>query len=469
MKILEFKDKKILILGFGREGQSSLRYLRKYYPKQTIGVADQNSLAEFGPTERTVIKKDKNLELHLGKNYLNSLGQFEIIIKTAGLKLPDHLARKLGRQRIAVTTNLNIFLANKKGRVVAVTGTKGKSTTASLIYEILKKAGKKTVLVGNIGKPFLDYINQNSKQTIFVAELSSYQLDTLNQPLDLAVITSFYPEHLNYHGNLNNYFQAKMNIVRNLKAGGVVVYNRKFKRVNNFIKKQAASRRIKAIGYSKLTAEFSEQRILLGEHNQENMAGAIAVAKLLKINDAEIKKALAKFRPLEHRLELVGKFRGITFYNDVLSTTPESTIEAIKSLRDKNLQTLIVGGFDRGLNYQNLTREITRPQRLAASDGRRENSKIRTVICWPHAGETIAKEIERRQRRLGNISMGSLTPSPRIVRVKNMAETIKAAYKYTKSGEAVVLSPAASSYDFYTDYREKGAEYKKLVINQGKG
>jgi UDP-N-acetylmuramoyl-L-alanine---L-glutamate ligase len=446
MKIQRLKDKKILILGFGREGQSSLRFIRKYYPKQIIGVVDQNTWAQFGPTEKDWLKKDKNLVLHLGKNYLKNLDQFEVIVKTSGIKLPDNRVKKLTRQGTMVTTNLNIFLANIQGRVTGVTGTKGKSTTTSLIYAILKTAGQKTVLVGNIGKPFLDYIKEDSKQTIFVAELSSYQLDTLDQEIDLAVVTSFSPEHLNYHGSLNKYFQAKMNIVRHLKKGGTVVYNQKFKRVNDFIKKQ----KINSVGYSLLSlrvdpllrGDVAISR-LIGEHNQQNMAGAVAVAKYWKIKDADIKKTLAKFRPLEHRLELVGTFRGTTFYNDVLSTTPESTIEAMRTLEDKNLQTLIVGGFDRGLNYRKLAREI-------------KKSKIRTVICWPHAGEKIARELKK-------IKAGN-----KIIRVKNMTETIKAAFQYTKSGEAVVLSPAASSYDFYTDYREKGTEFKRLAKQYAK-
>ena len=173
------------------------------------------------------------------------------------------------------------------------------------------------------------------------------------------------------------------------------------------------------------------------------MAGAIATAKALGIRNETIKKALAKFQPLEYRLELVGKFKGVIFYNDVLSTTPESTIEAIRALKDKNLQTLIVGGFDRGLDYTKLVREI-------------KKSKIRTVICWPHTGETIARELKR------------IKADNKIVRVKNMKETVAAVYKYTKPGEAVALSPAASSYDFYTDYRAKGAEYKKLAKQYAK-
>ncbi|NMC51884.1 UDP-N-acetylmuramoyl-L-alanine--D-glutamate ligase [Candidatus Kuenenbacteria bacterium] len=437
----KLRNKKVLILGFGREGLSTLKFLlkNKLATPEGITIADQNKLGEFGPEYRNFIKKYPSISLKLGKDYLKGLAQFKTIFKTPGIKLAGKTTKELKTKNIEITSGLNLFLSSIKGKVVGVTGTKGKSTTASLIYEILKTAGKKTVLVGNIGKPFLDYINQDSKDTIFVAELSSYQLEILNKKIDLAVVTSFYPEHLNYHGSLDNYFQAKMNIVRQLKPGGVVVYNKNFKPVAEFIRKQ----KVRASTYSDLDRNFNAVSQLLGNHNEQNMAGAIAVAKIFGVKEEIIKKALKKFQPLEHRLEFVGKFKGINFYNDVLSTTPESTIEAIKALQSKNLQTLIVGGFDRGLDYKKLAAEI-------------KKSKIRTVICWPHAGETIAGELAK--TRAEN----------KIIRVKNMAETVRTAYKYTELGETVALSPAASSYDFYNDYRAKGTEFKKLVKQYAK-
>ena len=417
-KAMAMARKKILILGFAREGLSSYKYLRRQNKNQAITIADKKRINEFDKKYRDVLKKDKNLKLKLGKNYLKNLDKYNLIIKTAGIKLKNNLE---------VTTNLNLFLENLQGKIIGVTGTKGKSTTASLIYSILKAANKKVVLVGNIGKPFLDYLSQDSENTIYVAELSSHQLDTFKGSLDVGVFTSFYPEHLDYHSNLKNYWQAKMNLVRNSK---IIIVNKKI----------ISQREIPHWGKNKkITYKSANIKSgLLGKHNQENIAGTIKVAKLFKIKKDIIDKAIKNFKPLEHRLEYVGKYKNISFYNDVLSTTPESTIEAIESL--KNLETIIVGGYDRGLDYKKLAREII-------------DAKIKNIIYWPHTGEKIMREIKKVRSKF----------RPNLIAVKNMKQTVKAAYKYTPASCAVLLSPAAASYDFYQNYREKGAEYKKLI------
>ena len=469
MKATQLKSKKILILGFAREGLSSLKFLRNSLGKEKIGVADGKGLKDFDEVYRKVLVRDKNLELYLGKNYLDCLDKFDVIIKTAGLKLDDKLVRKLSRKGIKITTNLNIFLANIQGKVIGVTGSKGKSTSASLIYQILRQAGKKAVLVGNMGKPFLDYLKDDSSKTIFVAELSSYQLDTLDQSkIEAALITAFFPEHLNYHGSVGKYFQAKMNIVRNLKAGGVVVYCKKYKKIGEFVKRAGIN---KGIGYSlgSKPSQASGTRSLacpglLGHHNQENILGCIKMAKLFKVKDATIKKTIKNFKGLPHRLEYAGKYRRIDWFDDAISTTPESTIAGINALKDSGykLETLIVGGFDRGLNYRKLARKIIK-------------EKIKNVICWPNAGERILKEIKKqRNREIRNspcrnspakagISQGKEINGINLVKVINMRETVKAAYKYTSHGGAVLLSPAASSYDFYKNFEEKGEEFRKMI------
>jgi len=440
MKINRLKNKKILLLGFGREGLSSYKFLRRYVKNGLIGVADEKRLADFEKQYQTVLTQDKKLSLHLGKNYLDSLEDYEVIIKTPGIKLDKKIAKAYG-DTSKLTSNLNIFLANISGKVIGVTGSKGKSTSASLIYHIFRKAGRKVVLIGNIGRPALDYLNWDSKHTIFVVEMSSYQLDTLNQKkIDSALITAFFPEHLDYHGNSHKYFQAKMNIVRNLKKNGVMVYNRKYKKIKRFIDNQ----RVKNIGYLYNSIGAYCHTPLLGKHNRENIFGCIEIAKLFEVREAIINRTIKNFRGLPHRLENVGKFKGIRFYNDVLSTTPESTIEAIDALKGKSLETIILGGFDRGLDYKKLARKIV-------------SSKVKNVILWPHSGIKIYKEI----RKLENSEI-------RLVQVKNMRETVRACYKYTAKDGVALLSPASSSYDFYKNFEEKGKEFNRLAMALGR-
>ncbi|MFH1890280.1 MAG: UDP-N-acetylmuramoyl-L-alanine--D-glutamate ligase [Candidatus Kuenenbacteria bacterium] len=448
-KALEMANKnKYLILGFGREGLSSYKYLRRKYPKMIIGIADKNALKDFDKQYRKVLKKDKNLELYLGKNYLKSLDKFRVVVKSPGIKLK----KSRGASRYALTSNLNIFLKDIQGKVIGVTGSKGKSTSASLIYHILKKyVGTHrwcsdvfrhgVFLIGNIGKPSLNYLSKDSKNTIFVIEISSYQLESLAaKKIDVALITSFFPEHLDYHGSLNEYFKAKMNIVLNLKDKGVVVYNKKYKRVGEFVGAYCNTP-LRSIGCK---GEYKGKTKLFGRHNLENILGVVEVVKLFDVRKKKIEEAVKSFKSLEHRLEYVGKFREIEFYNDVLSTTPESTIEAIDALKDKNLETIIVGGFDRGLDYRRLARKIV-------------GSKIKNVILWPHSGSVILSEV---RSATTNGAEGSRI---NLMKVKNMQETVRACYKYTSNGGTVLLSPAASSYDFYRDYREKGKEFKRLV------
>ena len=424
-----FENKKILILGFAREGLSSLRFLlRNKIKLENIFIADQKLLNQFEPEYKKYLKKFSKKQLNLGKGYLKNLDKFDLVIKTAGIKLNQK----------NITTNLNIFLENIQGKIIGITGTKGKSTTASLIYQIFKAAKKEVILVGNIGKPFLDYLSQDSQDTIYVAELSSHQLDTLprlnsnleGSSLDVGVLTSFYPEHLTYHGNLKNYWQAKMKLVENSK---IIIINKKI----ICQRKIPLRKKNKIIPYGTTRIKSS----LLGRHNQENIGAAVTVAKLFKVRKNIIEQAIKKFKPLEHRLEYVGKFKNIHFYNDVLSTTPESTIEAIDTL--KNLETIIIGGLNRGLDYKKLAKKIVQ-------------AKIKNVIYWPNTGELVVRHIKSLAKRQD-------AALPQLHMVKNMRQTVKAAYRYTSPNSTVLLSPAASSYDFYKNYIDKGEEYKKLI------
>jgi len=436
MDINDLKNKKIVILGFAREGFSSLKFLRRKLGNINISVADQKNINQFNSKYKQTLLNDKNIDLILGKNYLKKINKFDIIIKTSGLKLDLIATSKLTKKNIKITTNLNIFLANIKGKIIGVTGTKGKSTTATIIYKILKQAGKKTILVGNIGKPFLDFITKDSYNTFFIAELSSYQLDTLNGQLDYAIITSLFPEHINYHGSLKKYYQAKMNIANHIKPSGALIYNSNYKLIWSYIK----NKKIKKIKFNSIDKKIINPKNIkiIGNHNLENIQACIEITRILKINPQIIAKTITKFTGLKNRLEYVGRFKQINFYNDVLSTTPESTIKAIESLKNKKLWTIIVGGFDRGLNYNKLIKKIL-------------SSNIKTVICWPNTGEKIFKQLNKCKN------------NKTIIKVKNMKQTIINCFQHTPKHHSVILSPAASSYDLYENYNQKGSEYKKLV------
>ena len=420
------KDKKILILGFGREGRDTFRFLRRLFPGKMIGVADRLKISDL----RFKIK-DKRVKLHLGENYLKALKNYDVIIKSPGI--PFKILPRTDLRKIASQTK--IFFENCPGRIVGITGTKGKSTTASLIYKILKEGSVKAHLVGNIGKPVLSFLSKDvqgrtlNRRDIFVYELSSHQLYNLKKSPHIAVFLNIYPEHLDYYRNFNEYLKAKANITKYQTKKDFLVYNSGDKLVREIAKKsQAIKIPIKGVYYDldKNTAR--------------------AVGKLFKIPKTTIEKAIREFKPLPHRLELVGTFKGITFYNDALSTIPETAILAMKTL-GKKVQTIMLGGFDRKIDFKKLAKHVLKQK------------NIKTVILFPTTGEKIWKEILKE-------SKGKKVHVPFFV--NNMVDAVKLAYQYTEKGKNCLLSCASPSFSIFRDYKEKGNLFKKYVKSYGK-
>jgi UDP-N-acetylmuramoylalanine--D-glutamate ligase len=429
MKLREFKDKKILILGFGKEGRDTLKFLRKNFPQKIIGIGDRLNFENLDKEAKELIKKEgKYLRLHLGENYLNFLKNYDLIFKSPGI--PIHLPEieKAFKDK-KIISQTEIFLKNCPGKVIGITGTKGKSTTAALIYNILKEGGLKAHLVGNIGKPVLNFLFSAKKEDIFVYELSSHQLYNLKVSPQVAIFLNIYPEHLDYYKNFKEYLFAKQNITRFQKKEDYFIFNSQDK-------------------YVRETAKITKAKKIpiKGEFYQLNKNAARAVGRIFKIPPKIVEKAIEKFKGLPHRLELVGKFKGITFYNDALSTIPETTMFAIKTLGNK-VQTVFLGGFDRKINFKKLARFILK------------NKNIKNLILFPTTGEKIWQEISKypdRQKTLRHFF------------VDNMPDAVKLAYKYTQKGKICLLSCASSSFSIFKNYREKGRLFKKYVKKYGR-
>ncbi|MEM4263474.1 MAG: Mur ligase family protein, partial [Candidatus Woesearchaeota archaeon] len=227
---------KILILGFGREGKDTYLFLRKLWPEKILAIADQKELNQFEKKERQLLKKDKKLNLFLGKNYLRVIKNYPIIIKSPGI---SHLITKpfISKKQI-ITSQTEIFLQNYPGKIIGITGTKGKGTTASLIYQILKTGGIKVKLACNIGKPVLNLLFSAKPQHVLVYELSSHQLYHLKKSPAIAVLLNIYPEHLDYYKNFENYLLAFKKFVNHLPKNGFLIANKYDKKIfKNFSKK----------------------------------------------------------------------------------------------------------------------------------------------------------------------------------------------------------------------------------------
>ncbi|MCX6713587.1 MAG: UDP-N-acetylmuramoyl-L-alanine--D-glutamate ligase, partial [Candidatus Vogelbacteria bacterium] len=391
--------KNVLILGYGLEGKENEKFLKTNYPGIKIGIAD----AKDGP------------------NYLTGQENYDLGIKTAGM--PRNLVK------IPYATGTNIFLSRNKNLVIGVTGSKGKSTTASLIYEILKVGGKKVKLLGNIGQPMLHYLDEIKKEDeILVIEFSSYQLEDIKFSPNIAVATNLFPEHLDYHNGLANYYEAKKNIIKYQTQNDWFIYSGQVKDFKNWAKEAKG----KTLAVSDKFKIKSTETALLGQHNLGNINLAVAVAKLFKIPESTIRLAIKNFKPLPHRLEFVGEFQGLKFYDDAISTAPESTLMAISAL--KNIGTIFLGGTDRGYDFTELEKEIRK-------------QKIKNIVLFPESGKRMFKKRE----------------GLNILETTSMEEAVKFAYNNTKAGQIVLLSTASPSYGLWKNFEEKGDQFKKYV------
>ncbi len=415
MKLEQLTDKKILILGLGKEGRDTFKFLRKLFPKKILGIADKNK------NVKAQISGVKSVKWHLGKDYLKALKNYDLIVKSPGVPLKV-IAPFISKEQ-KITSQTEIFFDNCPGKIVGITGTKGKSTTTSLIYKILKQGGLKTHLVGNIGKPVLTLLSSATKKDVYVYELSSHQLFTLKKSPHIAVFLNIFPEHLDYYRSFKEYIKAKANITKYQTEKDFLVYNSDNKLVKRIAKKSKA-----------------KKIPIKGEYYELNRTAAKEVGKIFNISEEKITKAIKDFKPLAHRLELVGTFKGITFYNDALSTIPETTIYALNAL-GSNVQTIMLGGFDRGLDFKQLGKTISK-------------TKIKTVILFPTTGQRIWKEISKHQR--DPVSLKHFF-------VDNMAKAVKIAYQYTQKGKICLLSTASPSFSIFKDYKEKGNLFKKYV------
>ncbi len=396
------KYKKILILGYGKEGQATERFLKKFVPMAEIGIAD------------------KKYDAH----YLDEQKNYDLVIRSPGI--PKNLITR------PYTTATNIFLANINNVVIGVTGTKGKSTTVSLIYSILKASGKTVHLIGNIGRPMLDtLLKEIGRDDIFVCEFSSYQLDDIEYSPHVSVILDLFPEHMDYHGDVKKYYNAKKNIIARATADDYFIYNPKFSELKSW----AANSICKKISFEQNIPIRDKDIPLIGKHNKENVKAAVTVAHLLGVDDSIIVEAVKKFKPLPHRLQLVGKFKEIIFYDDAISTTPESTICAINSF--SKIGTIFLGGLDRGYDFDELSRVII-------------DKKIPNIVLFPDSGKKIFELLKK-------------ADGIKFLKTEGMEEAIKFAYDNTPANTVCLLSTASPSYSLWKNFEEKGDLFQFFV------
>lgn len=444
----ELKDKSILLLGFGKEGKSSYQFIRSMDQTKKIGIADLYLIQDFD------FSNDPYLTFYIGEDYLKACADYDVIIKGPGVVIKNYLDEEI-KSRITCQTDL--FLKYSKNQTIGITGTKGKSTTSSLLYHILQKLGKSSVLIGNIGIPVFDVLDCLEEDTICVLELGVHQLEFMKHSPNIAVILNIYEEHLDHYLSMDEYVNAKRNIYLYQTEGDILlvgnssylesldhihgtIYRNQKRNQNCYFLDQEDL--IIYNGNKKIVIpRFKIETTLKGEHNLTNILTCLAIISILGFDLEKGIQSLKNFKGLPHRLECVGSYHQILFYDDAIATSIPSVISAINTL--EIVDTLILGGMDRGLDYLPLVTYL-------------QTSTIRNVLLLPETNQRIEK--------LFRDSKSSLN----VISVSNMEEAVSLSFEITKEGKVCLLSPAAASYNVYKNFEEKGNHFQNLIKKRGK-
>ena len=424
----KYLNKKFAVLGLGIEGRDAIKFLLDSGAKVTLFDKKEERDVDFDGVEKDKIK------IVTGENYLKGgLTNFDYIVRSTGIYryIPEIIqAEKSG---VKITSAIKIFFNECFAKTIGITGTKGKGTTSTLIYEILKAGGEDVYLAGNIGKPYLELLNLIKTTSYVVMEMSSFQLIDMDTSPHIAVVLNMTTDHLDWHKNREEYVNAKKNIVSHQRHGDFALLNLEYESSKEFA--GVATGKVDYFSKKLLEGKYKEKLLLRGEHNLENIAAAVTAAKVVGIDEVIILKTVKNFKGLEHRLELVEEVGGVTFYNDSFATGPQSTIAAIKSFTEP--ETLILGGSDKGLDYQELRDEIEK----------REN--VKNLILIGSTGEKIGLGIKGKNI----INLGKTS----------MIRIIEEACKVTQKGGVVILSPASASFDMFKNYKDRGNQFKKAI------
>ena len=420
---------KICLVGFGREGQSTLKLLRQIDFKAEIAILD--------------VKNDPD--------YLKEIKKYNFIIRSPGI--PVKLIKKYSAAKALLTSQTKLFFDLSPAKIIGVTGTKGKSTTASLIAAVLKQKFN-VQLVGNIGRPPLDYLEKLTPKSFAVFEISSHQLSDLDKSPEVAVMLNLFPEHLDYYADIRQYAAAKKKITQFQKKSDILIYNASDRRIKRIAFKSRAKRVSFSLDheagldcyvkdgfiYYKNKPVFPVAKSpLLGRFNLANIMPAVIIGKYFRLPNELIIKGISKFKPLPHRLEFVAKAKGVTFINDSLSTIPQSAAQAIDSLSGK-IGSVIVGGYDRGVGQSPLAEAVVK-------------NSIPVVMLFPDTGKAIKKLILNAKPK----------HKPRLIEVDTMAQAVKKAYEYTQVGKICLMSPGAASFNMFKDYQDRGEQFKAAI------
>ncbi len=424
-------DKNVLILGFGREGRSTLEFIKKYINPKSVTIADFNEIPE---------REAQGCALVCGKDYQKNVDSFDVIIKSPGIVYENPTDEILSR----TTSQTSLFLLEFRDRTIGITGTKGKSTTTTLIHHVLCGSTVPAILVGNIGIPPLSEVEKMlNPDAVAVFEMSCHQLEYEKTSPHIAVILNLFEDHLDHYGTREKYVAAKRNIYTHQNNNDVFICNSDcVYEIKSAVSKTLTvgvggevDVRDRAFLYNGVLTELTEgMSSLYGAHNVFNIATAFAAVSMFNVTRDKFLSLLATYKPLSHRLEYVGTINGVKYYDDSISTVCQTTIQAIGAF--DNVETVIVGGMDRGIDYSELVEFFV------------ENPIENLILCYA-SGNRIAAMLD--EKGIHYYIAGDLE------------EAVDLSVKVSRSGTRAILSPASASYGYFNNFEHRGDMFKEYL------
>ena len=440
------KGKRILLLGYGREGQSTWNVLRRLGTYEALDIADLKAPAAV-PEDGTV--------WHTGPDYQKCMDDYDVVFKSPGIVLE----RPENEYRCSILSQTEVFFQCFRDQIIGITGTKGKSTVTTLLYHLLKQAGMDALLVGNIGIPALDHMEEVKPDTRIVFELSCHQLEYMTVSPHIGILVNIHEEHLDHYGTMEKYVEAKHHIFKNQRPDDILICNVQClpeegtcpsgliragmdgsgKELDVVQEQDGTWVHFRGKSFCIPTDEIK----LLGQHNYFDIGVAYGVCSILGMDDQVFARGLKTYEPLPHRLQYIGEREGVKYYDDSISTICDTTIQALKTLKDTD--TVLIGGMDRGIDYRELIEYLS-------------DCPVPHIILMEATGKRIYKEIHKYYPEFKNRA--------RLILAEHLEDGVKRARQITRPGTSCVLSPAAASYGIFRNFEERGETFSRLVFNK---
>ena len=440
------KGKRILLLGYGREGQSTWNVLRRLGTYEALDIADLKAPAAL-PEDGTV--------WHTGPDYQKCMDDYDVVFKSPGIVLE----RPENEYRCSILSQTEVFFQCFRDQIIGITGTKGKSTVTTLLYHLLKQAGMDALLVGNIGIPALDHMDEVKPDTRIVFELSCHQLEYMTVSPHIGILVNIHEEHLDHYGTMEKYVEAKHHIFKNQRPDDILICNVQClpeegtcpsgliragmdgsgKELDVVQEQDGSWVHFRGKSFCIPTDEIK----LLGQHNYFDIGVAYGVCSILGMDDQVFARGLKTYEPLPHRLQYIGEREGVKYYDDSISTICDTTIQALKTLKDTD--TVLIGGMDRGIDYRELIEYLS-------------DCQVPHIILMEATGKRIYQEIHKYYPEFKNRA--------RLILAEHLEDGVKRARQITRPGTSCVLSPAAASYGIFRNFEERGEIFSRLVFKK---